>query len=138
MDHRRADAEHDHRRDPGQELDEREVGGDQSLSGDSGVEVFGPEPVKARVGQRLVDERLGLAHAREALLEVGVDDRDPVARLVVEHDRATAEGDGRERQRDHHAERAQPEREVDHQQRGPDSEERDQGDERRQRAVLDQ
>ena len=133
----RTDAEHDRVGDRGHELHEREVGRDQTLRGDTRVEVRASEPVKLRDRGVLVDEGLRLANTGQALLEIGVDDGDPLARHAVQASRLLAEDDGRDGERDGHRERAEPELGVDDDQRDADTDEGDDRDERGEQAVLD-
>ena len=81
--------------------------------------------MEALDGLRLVREGLRLAHAGQALLEVGVDDRDALARQVVLLGRPPAEPHRGEGERHDHAQGDQPELDVDDEQRDADADEGD-------------
>ena len=77
-------------------------------------------------------------HARDALLEVGVDDGDALAREVVEPGGLAPEDHRGNRQGHHDGERAQAELEVDDDEGDPHADEGDEGDQRGKQPVLDQ
>ncbi len=131
-------AEDDRVRHGGEELHEREVRRHQPLGRHPGVQVVAAQPVEVPHRRTLVDERLRLPDAREALLEVGVDDRDPLAGDVVEPGRTAPEQPGCGGQRHHDGQGAQAELEVEDQQGDTDADERHERDQRQQQAVLDQ
>ena len=66
-----------------QEVDEREVDGDEPLRVEPRVEVLAREAAERRLVAVLAHERLRDAHAREALLQVRVDRGDALAGSVV-------------------------------------------------------
>ena len=107
------DPEHDGVGHAREELDEGEVDGHQALGGHPRLEVLAAEAVEALDRLGLVHEGLRHPHAREALLEVGVDDGDPLPGQVVEPGRLAAEDHRGDGQRDDDRERAQSELEVD-------------------------
>ena len=133
-----ADPEHDGVGHPREELDEGEVDGHQPLRRHPGLEVVAAQAVEALDGLGLVHEGLGHPHAREALLEVGVDDGDPFPRQVVEPGRLAPEDHRGDGQGDDDRERAQPELEVDDHQGDPHADEGDDRDQRREQPVLDE
>ena len=100
-----ADAEHDGVGDVGEELRRRGSRSPTSRwAAHPRLEVLTARAGGTRSMRRLlVDEGLGLADPRQALLEVGVDDRDALPGEVVGPGRLAPEDDGRDGQRDDHA-----------------------------------
>src|SRR5471032_250897 len=84
LDEVRTDSQDDRVGDRGHELHEWEVRGHEALGRHPRVEVRATEPVELRHRGALVHEGLRLADAGEALLKVGVDDRDPLTRHAVQ------------------------------------------------------
>ena len=97
-----------------------------------------PSSWKSRHGGRLVHERLRLAHAGQALLEVGIDGSDPVTGQVVETGRATTEPYGGGGERDHHAQGDETKLDVDDDERDADADEGHESDQRVEQPVLDE
>ena len=133
-----ADTQHDDARDVGEEVDEREVDRDESLRVDAGIAVSGGHGLEILLVALLAHERLRHAHARQSLLQVGVDGRDVLAcrfvrtrRLMTEPQRGDDQG------RQHHA-GYDGEARVDEHERDADTDERDEVDERVHQAVLEQ
>ena len=137
-DEARAHSEHDGIGDPREELDEGEVHRHQPLRADTGLEVVVAQTTEALDRLGLVYEGLGDSHAGDALLKVGVDDGDPLAGQIVKTSRLAAEDHGGDGQRDDDRERTEPELQVDDQECDPHSDKRDEGDQRREEAVLDE
>ena len=100
---------------------------------------LGPQP-GAAVGEAAVAERRGAVplagerlrdpHAGDVLLHVGVDDRDPLARLGVGARRQHPEPERRRDQHRQHGERDQRQLRVGDQQRDRDPDDREQADDR--------
>ena len=103
-----AGAEHDARRDVGEEVDEREVDRDEPLRVHAGVAVVGGDLGEHLLVAVFAHERLRDAHAREAFLEVRVHRRDAVTRDAVGAGRRGSEPDRRdeERRQDRRGDRA--------------------------------
>ena len=120
-----AGSEHDGVGHGGEELDEREVDGDQALSRDPGVEVVLAEGVEAGRGLGFVDEGLRDTHPGDSLLEGGVDDRDAFPGGVVQAGGASTERDSCDGERKHHGQGEQSELGVDQDEGDADADERD-------------
>ena len=78
-----ARAEHDAGRDVGEEVDEREVDGDESLRVHTRVAIAGRDLAEHLLVLVFAHERLRDPDARQALLQVGVDRGDAIARDAV-------------------------------------------------------
>ena len=133
-----ARAEHDARRDVGEEVDEREVDRDEPLRVHACVAVAGGDLGEHLLVLVLAHERLRDAHAREALLEVGVDRRDPIARDAVRARRRGTEPDRRDDERRQDRRGDEAELRVEDREPDPDAEERHEVHERVHEAVLEQ
>ena len=108
---RAAETEHDGVAAGGEEEDEREVDGLQHLGAQPGVEVAARRRLERVDGAALLHVRLRLAHAGDALLELGVDGGDGLACVRVGLGGTAPEPDRRDHERRHqheHAERQRP------------------------------
>lgn len=129
VDPARSDDDHGGGRDRGQQLDEREVDGDQPLTAHPGLAVVVAVLGVAGGPVVLAAEGLDDAEAGDGLLEVGVDGADACPGQFVRLDAAAPEEDRADDQHGQGGEDDQGELDVQDEQRDHDAEEGDHGDE---------
>ena len=133
-DQARPHAEHEGVGHVAEEGHEGEVRCDEALGPD--LEVLLAEMAKATAGEVFVNEGLRLADTRQALLEVRVDDRDPLPGEVVGARRLAPEHNCRERERYDHAQGHEGKPPVQEEEGDPDTDEGAHGDECREEPVF--
>lgn len=136
VDPARADDHHRGGGDGGQQLDEREVDGDQPLAAYPGLAVVVTALGVAGDPVVLAAEGLDDPEAGDGLLEVGVDGADAGPGQFVRLDAAAPEEEGADDQHGQGGEDDQGELDVQDEQRDHDAEEGDHGDERGDQSGL--
>ncbi len=136
LDPSRADDQHGGRGARGQQLDEGEVDGYQPLAVHPGLAVGVAAPGEPGGAGALAAEGLDDPQAGDGLLEVGVDQADPVAGELVRGDRLAAEHDRADDQQRERGEDDQGELDVEDEERDQDPEEGEDGDDGGDQACL--
>ena len=124
----RAEGQHQRAGQVGQELHEREVGGDVGLRAQPGVAVVGGQAEELAGVVPLPAKRLGHPDPGNVLLELGVDRADPVPSLHVGRHGKPAEGQRGQQQHRQHGHQHQRQLRVQQHQRDQHADQREQAD----------